>query len=172
MDEIKPPSATVNSPSGDLGPASSIVKPFEENDTSGWKEVVFSRTNLLVILLAVTLGLATGLGLYFLGQGAPVSTTKIAGRDIEVVRGAKEEGVKDAATFRDTATGELLVNDGKITDEGTHILKRGDVSQNVYLTSSVVDLSKYEGKSVQVWGETYKGQRAGWLMDVGRIRIH
>jgi hypothetical protein len=26
------------------------------------------------------------------------------------------------------------------------------------------------GKKVQVWGETFKGQKAGWLMDVGRIK--
>ena len=47
----------------------------------------------------------------------------------------------------------------------------GDASQNVYLTSSVIDLSKYTGKKVQVWGETFQGQKAGWLMDVGRIKL-
>ena len=24
---------------------------------------------------------------------------------------------------------------------------------------------------VQIWGETFKGQKAGWLMDVGRIKV-
>ena len=24
---------------------------------------------------------------------------------------------------------------------------------------------------VKVWGETFKGQTAGWLMDVGRVQV-
>jgi hypothetical protein len=24
---------------------------------------------------------------------------------------------------------------------------------------------------VKVWGETFKGQKAGWLMDVGRVQV-
>jgi hypothetical protein len=24
---------------------------------------------------------------------------------------------------------------------------------------------------VKVWGETYKGQKAGWLMDVGKVEV-
>ena len=116
----------------------------------------------------VILGVATGYGVY---SYKSFGTARIAGKDVEVVNTATEEGIKDAATFKDTATGQLISNDGKITDEGTHILKRGDNSQNVYLTSSVVDLSKYEGKKVQVWGSTYQGQKAGWLMDVGRIKL-
>jgi hypothetical protein len=25
--------------------------------------------------------------------------------------------------------------------------------------------------NVKVWGETFKGQKAGWLMDVGRVKV-
>lgn len=138
----------------------SVVKPLEGNGSS--------TKAVLVLVLVAVLGVATGFGLY----AWSIRGTKIvAGKNIEVVQTANEEGVKDASTFRDTATGDLKENDGKLTKEGTHILVRGDASQNVYLTSSVIDLSKYEGKKVQVWGETFKGQKAGWLMDVGRIKV-
>ncbi len=39
----------------------------------------------------------------------------------------------------------------------------------VALTSSVVDLSQYEGKKVKVYGETQKAIKEGWLMDVGKV---
>ncbi|KKS13460.1 MAG: hypothetical protein UU67_C0024G0017 [Candidatus Daviesbacteria bacterium GW2011_GWB1_41_5] len=52
--------------------------------------------------------------------------------------------------------------------EGTHILVR-DGAVPVALTSSVVDLSEYEGKKVKVFGETQKAIKEGWLMDVGKV---
>lgn len=141
------------------------VKPFaDENEFS----VKMNRKILIVLLVPVILGLVSG---YFLYRKNTDGTVRLAGRNVEVVQTKTEEGVKDASTFRDTATGILQENDGKVTDEGTHILVRDGPSQNVYLTSSVVDLSKYIGKSVQIWGETFQGQKAGWLMDVGRIKI-
>lgn len=122
----------------------------------------------IILVLVLILGILSGFGLYrFRSSG----TVRLAGSDVEVVKTPNEEGVKDASTFRDTATGNIIENDGKLTDEGTHVLVRGDASQNVYLTSSVIDLSKYTGKKVQIWGETFSGQKAGWLMDVGRIKI-
>jgi hypothetical protein len=42
---------------------------------------------------------------------------------------------------------------------------------NVYLTSSTVDLSPFVGKKVRVWGQTFTGQKAGWLMDVGLVEV-
>lgn len=122
----------------------------------------------MILLVPVALGLISGFIFY---KRATAGTINLAGKNVQVVQTATEEGVKDAATFRDTATGNVVENDGKVTKEGAYILTRGDVSQNVYLTSSVIDLSKYVGKKVQVWGETFKGQTAGWLMDVGRIKI-
>ncbi len=79
---------------------------------------------------------------------------------------------QDTRTFRDFAEGTIKVkpqpkNSTQYT-EGTHILEReGQVP--VTLTSSVVDLSKYEGKKVKVQGETQKALQSGWLMDVGKI---
>ncbi|OGG02490.1 hypothetical protein A2W14_01680 [Candidatus Gottesmanbacteria bacterium RBG_16_37_8] len=79
-------------------------------------------------------------------------------------------GSTDTKTFRDQAEGELLA--GGINGEGTHRLERpGGESQTVALTSSVLDLSQFEGKKVRVWGETFAGQTAGWFMDVGKVEV-
>jgi hypothetical protein len=81
-----------------------------------------------------------------------------------------EVGLTDTTAFTDTAEGQL--QDGGISGEGTHHLVRaGGDSQNVYLTSTVIDLSSFVGKKVQVWGQTVAGKKAGWLMDVGKIKI-
>ena len=52
-----------------------------------------------------------------------------------------------------------------------HLERPGGTSQNVYLTSSTVDLSEYVGKKVKVYGETFQGEKAGWLMDVGLVEV-
>lgn len=146
---------------------------MEQLGTSPVKELTSSNPKpikmIVLILVIALLGLGTGYGAYNVANAGKVM---VGGNKVEVVKTANEEGVKDAATFRDSAEGTVVENDGKLTSEGTHILTReGGASQNVYLTSSVIDLSKYSGKKVQVWGETFKGQSAGWLMDVGRIKV-
>lgn len=84
--------------------------------------------------------------------------------------GAKEAGLVDEKTFRDPAEGVLEA--GGINGEGTHHLVRdGGPSQNAYLTSTVIDLESFVGKKVQVWGETFEARKAGWLMDVGKIKV-
>ncbi len=146
-----------------------VVKPLESSETmTDYKTIFLSKNALIIYVVVLLLGMGTGYGVY---AWKTSGTTRIAGQDVEVIKTKNEEGVKDAKTFKDTAMGDLIANDGKLTDEGTHVLVRGEASQNVYLTSTVVDLSKYEGKKVQVWGETYKGQKAGWLMDIGRIKL-
>ena len=79
-------------------------------------------------------------------------------------------GSNDTKTFKDIAEGDLKT--GGIDGEGQfHLQRPGGESQNVYLTSSIVDLSAYVGKKVKIWGETHKAQHAGWLMDVGRLKV-
>lgn len=165
MEEIK---ATGTTDKGGNAAEPAVVKPLEGSQNKMNKPEIFSKKSLVIYALMIILGLVAGTGVYaFKSQG----TTRIGGQQVEVVKTANEEGVKDASNFKDTATGKVIANDGKLTNEGTHILVRGDPSQNVYLTSAVIDLSKYENKNVQVWGETYKGQKAGWLMDVGRVKV-
>lgn len=163
MEEIK--TNTPNKTDNSTVAPKSVVRPLNVNDNQ--TNMNWTGKTLIVLVVLVLLGVGTGYAIY---AKKTAGTVRLAGQDVEVVKTATEEGVKDASTFRDTATGILQVNDGKITDEGTHVLVRGDASQNVYLTSSVVDMSKYVGKKVQIWGETFQGKKAGWLMDVGRIK--
>lgn len=79
-------------------------------------------------------------------------------------------GNPDSSNFRDSALG--FVVKGGVNGEGSHhIAREGGKSQNVYLTSSVVDLDQFIGHSVEVRGETFRAQKAGWLMDVGQLKI-
>jgi len=65
-----------------------------------------------------------------------------------------------------------MLEQGGIEGEGSHKLTReGGESQTLYLTSTVVDLEQFVGRKVQVWGETFAAQKAGWLMDVGRVKV-
>lgn len=120
----------------------------------------------------VVAGLATGLaGAYiFPGNTQPVNvetTQEITENQIQ--KGAVF-GVPDAETFADQTEGVLIK--GGLEGEGSHTLLRlGGESQNVYLTSSVVDLDEFNDMEVRIWGETFKGQKAGWLMDVGRVEV-
>ncbi len=79
-------------------------------------------------------------------------------------------GVLDSDVKYDTAIGEL--NDGGIAGQGTHHLVRdGGPSQNVYLTSSVIDLSSFVGKKIKVWGQTLASKKVSWLMDVSKVEV-
>ena len=81
-----------------------------------------------------------------------------------------EAGMLDPNVKYDNATGNLV--DGGIGNEGTHHLEReGGPSKSVYLTSSVVDLSSFTGKKVEVWGQTLASKKAGWVMDVAKIEV-
>lgn len=92
----------------------------------------------------------------------------------EAAPGAKvtsnSAGFLDPNIKYDTATGTLLA--GGIGNEGTFHLDRNSGPVNfVYLTSSVVDLSSFLNKKVQVWGETLASKKAGWLMDVSKVQV-
>lgn len=81
-----------------------------------------------------------------------------------------EAGRFDPNIKYDTATG--ILKEGGINGEGTYHLERdGGPSKSVYLTSSMVDLSLFENKKVDIWGETIASKKAGWLMDVAKIKV-
>ncbi len=123
---------------------------------------------LFVLFGALILGVVTGLAAYRINSRKTPSTGPAAETSAgQKTTNTNQTGVVDKKTFKDTATGVLKV--GGIEGEGSYHLERGAKDQTAYLTSSVLDLSKFEGKKVQVWGATYKGQKAGWLMDVGLI---
>ncbi len=119
-----------------------------------------------MVVVAVGIIVAgSGLG-YFLSQRGHLGANVAPG----VVQTGKEVGLQDTQTFRDAAQG--VIQTGGLNGEGTHQLVRdGGPSQTVYLVSSVVELDQFVGKKVEVWGETVKGQKAAWLMDVGRVKM-
>jgi len=124
------------------------------------------KENLILIVgavLVVLAGIGTG---WFLSGGKGKSQTVAEG----ATQTQSEAGIADEKTFKDSAEGVL--EEGGIQGEGTHHLKRdSDSTQFVYLTSTVIDLQSFVGKKVQVWGETVQGKKAGWLMDVGKIKV-
>ena len=128
----------------------------------------------VILVIALAAGVFTGFGAYKLqaksgglGSSTKAPTSQVAGDN---VKAGDVFGVQDEKTFKDSADGYLEI--GGIDGEGSHrLLRAGGASQTVYLTSSVTDLDKFDGMQVKVWGETFKGQKAGWLMDVGRVQI-
>ncbi len=126
---------------------------------------------LVFACIAVLLGVVTGFSGYQLTAQTDSSSAE---KDLPVVVEGKIKagdvfGSNDE-TFKDTATGYLET--GGFDGEGSHkLLREGGESQTVYLTSSVTDLSEFEGMEIEVWGETFQGQSVGWLMDVGRVKV-
>jgi len=138
-------------------PVASVVKKFPKFNLKG------SGILIAGVVLVILAGVGTG---WLLSGTRSTSTQTVPGAET----GPKEAGLADEETFRDTAEGTL--EEGGIAGEGTHHLVRdGGPSQNVYLTSTVIDLQSFVGKKVQVWGETIGARKAGWLMDVGKIKV-
>jgi hypothetical protein len=130
---------------------------------------VTPKNNILPMILALILVIGAGIGTgYLLSRQKPASTTDT--KSASMVKSETEAGTMDTKTFKDYATGTLEA--GGINGEGTHKLVRpGGVSQTVYLISSLVDLEPFVGKKVEVYGQTIRAKTAGWLMDVGRIKV-
>lgn len=135
---------------------------LKESMDESEKKIKVDKKILLIFLLIMIAGVATG----FVG----VSVKKMVSKSGGGGKVEKQAGIKDTKTFKDKAEGVL--KEGGIDGEGSHHLVRpGGESQNVYLTSSAVDLSEYVGMKVRVSGETFKAEKAGWLMDVGFIEV-
>ncbi|MBI4999411.1 hypothetical protein HZB97_01420 [Candidatus Gottesmanbacteria bacterium] len=141
-------------------PKEELVRPVVER-----KKIILPK--FMPILGAVFLILAgIGTGFFLSQRGTGISLT---GRP-KIIKTEKMVGSTDVATFRDQAEGVL--EKGGIDGEGTHkLIRSGGESQTAYLTSSIINLDDYLGKKVRVWGETFAAQKAGWLMDVGRVEV-
>jgi hypothetical protein len=130
---------------------------------------LFTRKLIIILVVVALLGVGTG---YYLGQtGGKAGMINLKQTtDSGGIGKGTIEGSTDISTFKDTVEGTLKI--GGVDGEGAfHLERPGGESQNVYLTSSIVDLSKYVGKKIKVWGQTQKAQTAGWLMDVGKIQV-
>lgn len=131
-----------------------------------------TKPPIVLFVVLLLLGIATGYVVAQVKGGS--STVKVAGPDGKVTTATVQKGAvfgsKDEKTFKDSAEGTM--RKGGIDGEGAYHLERpGGESQNVYLTSSVIDLSTFVGKKVKVWGQTNASDKAGWLMDVGRLQV-
>ena len=139
-----------------------LIHPLSEKKGSKSKGKLFYVTVFTLIVLA-------GIGLGFLANQMRSTSTK---RGMSIITrkggGVTKAGIKDNKSFKDKAVG--ILKEGGIDGEGSfHLSRPGGKSQNVYLTSSTVDLSQFLNKKVEVWGKTYSSKKAGWLMDVGYI---
>lgn len=127
-------------------------------------------TSMIIITLVVVLaGIGTGWVLAGNSAAKSGSNQKTVESD-NVIQTDKEAGVADESEYGEPAEGTLLP--GGLEGEGTHHLERpGGASQTVYLTSTVIDLASFENKKVQIWGQTFEGKKAGWFMDVVKVKV-
>ena len=138
-----------------------------------------NKTPKLIYFIIIVLAITTG---FWISRFWPSTTTAQVDSDDSLVNNQATEikegdevkvGVlygNTSKTFGDSATG--TIKSGGINGEGTHTLEReGGKTQNAALTSSVVDLDLFVGKKVEVKGETNDSNKAGWLMDVGSLKV-
>lgn len=166
------PESTPSAPTPDVQQEKPLVKALEQPSGSTMTGSLKTALIIVIILVAGTLSgwgvSALTKGKSSLGVGTPLKSSDQAAQ--AGVKVGDIVGVPDEKSFKDSAEGVLVA--GGAEGEGSHhILRVGGPSQNVYLTSSVVDLDLFVGDKVQVWGETFSAQKAGWLMDVGRVKV-
>lgn len=147
-----------------------LVRQMEDYQSKGGKPFIFLLGAMLIILL----GSGTG---YLLSSKFSSSeqrkTQSSWPSDKKEVKKGEIYGLDNLEVYRDKAVGVVKVNDKSFTDEGSHVLIRDEnnPSQNAYLTSTVLDLNLFIERKVEVRGETFAAQKAGWLMDVGRVEV-
>lgn len=146
---------------------------MEETNTLGGEKITKQLLNpenptkllLTVVIAAVVLGVISG---FIISQKGGLVSPGTSGNTTANVK----DPTQDTKTFKDFAEGVIKAkpqpSDPSDYVEGTHTLQRAGAVP-VALTSSVVDLSKYEDKKVKVYGETQKALKEGWLMDVGKV---
>lgn len=126
------------------------------------------KTFIGLVLVVFAVGIMGG---FFMSRSTATNDSILSpdGTTPAMIKTAKEVGSTDKS-FKDTATGVVRI--GGLNGEGTHSLERdGGPSQTVYLISSVVDLSEFDGKKVEIWGATMRAAKVPWLMDVGRVKL-
>jgi hypothetical protein len=138
----------------------------ETHSVKSLKSKSITKILVVVLVIAALTGIGTG---YVVAQNNKGSAPS---KLIDIGTSKPKTASQDNRTFRDFAEGKITARpaskDPEEYAEGTHLLVR-DGAMPVALTSSVVDLSEYENKTVKVYGETQKALKEGWLMDVGRV---
>jgi hypothetical protein len=142
-----------------------ILKAFPKNENLSKSKMRMMFISFAIVLL----GLGTGYLLSkYAAPGGNSRSDQPSSANVTVTQ--NEAGVGDDSSFPDSAQG--ILTEGGIKGEGTHHLERpGGESQNVYLTSTVINLQSFVGKKVEVKGQTLSAVTAGWLMDVGKLKV-
>lgn len=160
--------ATQAKPAAEAAPEqkAGIVKPLEK--VKNIKNMGKDKNTLMLVVIGILVILA-GVGTGWLMAGKP------KGSNAPVASGAKvsdkEAGI-DVSKEQNLDEAEGTLKEGGLNGEGTHHLERdGGPSQNVYLTSTVIDLQSFVDKKVKIWGETNSTQDAGWFMDVVKVKV-
>jgi hypothetical protein len=146
-----------------------ILRSFSPKKQGDTKRITPVLVAIVVVFLGVGTGwLLSGHSVKEVGQKGSSSVNMAS----NVTQTQTEAGIADESTFSSSDAPIGILREGGVNGEGNYHLERpGGESQNVYLTSTVLDLKSFVGKKVQVWGETLSGQKAGWLMDVGKIKV-
>lgn len=142
-----------------------------DSDTPRTQSTYSISKSMMILLGVVIFGSTVGFGFSKIVNSGDKGNKEMN----ENTQGEKKDvagkaGINDKTKFKDNATG--ILKEGGIEGEGDfHLERPGGESQNVYLTSTTVDLNEYIGKKITVWGETYSAEKAGWLMDAGYIEV-
>lgn len=126
----------------------------------------------IIMVAVVVLGVVVGYGLATASAKNPTTGGLLPnGQSGTLLTPAQQ----DNKTFKDFAEGVIQPKPSPKAgtadySEGAYVLIRQNAVP-VALTSSVVDLSQYNGKKVKVYGETQKAVKEGWLMDVGKVDV-
>lgn len=128
----------------------------------------FPIVPVVAALVVIVAGVLTG---YLLvPKGSDQNGGELSSAGISSGSGKEAGIVKIDESKYDTATGEVQA--GGIDGEGTHkLIRSGGPSQTAYLTSSAVDLDQFVNKKVQLWGKTMGAKKAGWLIDVVKVKV-
>jgi hypothetical protein len=145
-----------------------IVRDFNTvNVSKDGNKMLKNKNKWVVVFFASMLILGLISGYFLVGGGKDQIIGRGGGK---IIKKEKIVGSTDSKIFKDSTEG--ILKKGGIDGEGTHhLVRKGGPDQTAYLTSSVIDMDQFVGKKVKVWGETFKAEKAGWLMDVGRLEL-
>lgn len=143
-----------------------LIHSFDTNKKQNHHSNIFI---IGILFLAILVGAGTGFALSKTVKTSKILLPKLIGKNTQQ-KTSTSAGIADKSTFKDQTEG--LLREGGIEGEGAfHLERPGGPTQNVYLTSTTLDLSPFVDKKIKVWGKTFQGEKAGWLMDVGYVEV-
>ncbi|MEJ2348113.1 MAG: hypothetical protein P8Y17_02875 [Patescibacteria group bacterium] len=115
--------------------AKPVTQPIKQQVMKKFPKGVSKKTMSYVLASFLIVLLGVGTGWFLSGSAKSGSKSPTSGAAPGAETGAKEAGIADESTFRDTAEGVL--EEGGVDGEGTHhLVREGGPSKYVYLTST------------------------------------